>query len=92
VLSLFLGALSILVLCLPFIGYAALGLSSAGLLVGLWGLLRASSAEAGEGRALFGGAGGSRHFGQRQQDYPLAGIAACLLALVLALFPLLRSW
>jgi hypothetical protein len=92
VVSLFLGTLSILVLCLPFVGYAALGLSGAGLLVGLWGLFRAflDGSQAGS-TFVAGGAGLFRRFGQRQQDFPLAGNAACLLALALALLPFLRS-
>jgi hypothetical protein len=34
---------------------------------------------------------GPTRFGQRQQDYPLAGIVVCLLALTLTLLPFLLS-
>jgi hypothetical protein len=79
----FLGTFSVLVLCLPFVGYAALGLSGIGLLVGLWGLVIACL---GGGSAPPGGLR-SRRFGERGYDYPLAGIGMCLLALALALLP-----
>jgi hypothetical protein len=78
--AMLLGVLSVLVLCLPYVGYAALGLSAVGLLVGLWGLAS----------AYLSGA----HFGgirQPEKSYPLGGVAACLLALALALFPFLLS-
>ena len=79
-LSMLLGVLSVLVLCLPYVGYAALGLSGVGLLVGLWGLASACL-------------GGARSGGIRQPEksYPLGGVAACLLALALALIPFLFS-
>jgi hypothetical protein len=73
--AMLLGVLSVLVLCLPYVGYAALGLSGVGLLLGLWGLASASAHS-----------GGIR---QPEKSYPLGGIAACLLALVLALIPFL---
>src|SRR5215469_13285731 len=38
-LSMFLGVLSVLVLCLPYVGYAALGLSGVGLVIGFAGLV-----------------------------------------------------
>ena len=75
-LSMLLGVLSVLVLCLPYVGYAALGLSGVGLLIGLWGLAS----------AYLSGA----HFGgirRPEKSYPLGGVAACLLALALALIP-----
>ena len=74
-LSMLLGVLSVLVLCLPYVGYAALGLSGVGLLLGLWGLASASAH-----------CGGVR---QPEKSYPLGGVAACLLALALALLPFL---
>jgi len=83
-----LGVLSITVLCLPFVGYVAIALSSVGLFLGIWGLLKAraggteaaASPPAGEAEV-------PRRFGERDRDYPLAGIAACLLSLVLTLLP-----
>ena len=83
--SMFLATLSVLVLCLPYVGYAAPGISGIGLLVGLGGLVCASTgsgaAPAGERRP--------QRFGERGRDYPLAGIGMCLLALTLALLPFL---
>jgi hypothetical protein len=74
----FLGTLSVLVLCLPYVGYAALGLSGVGLLIGLGGLVRAYL------RGAFSGP-----FGRADRGYPLAGIGICLLALTLTLLPFL---
>jgi hypothetical protein len=91
VAALALGLGSVLLLCLPFIGYASIALSGAGLLLGAAGLLRALTGDGGpSGYALAGGAGASRGFGARASDYALAGVAVCLLALALALWPLLR--
>jgi hypothetical protein len=84
-LSMFLGTFSVLVLCLPFVGYAAPGISGIGLLIGFCGLV---SACLGGGSAPAGGIR-SRRFGERGPDYPLAGIGMCLLALTLALLPFL---
>ena len=80
VVAMLLGVLSVLVLCLPYVGYAALGLSGVGLLLGLWGLASAYLS-------------GSHSAGIRQPEksYPLGGVAACLLALALALIPFLLS-
>lgn len=90
VLALALGCISVLIMCLPFVGYASIVLSGVGLPLGLWGLLRARL----EGnevlcRTLRGGAGTAGGFGSRARHYPLAGTAVCLLALALALLPLL---
>jgi hypothetical protein len=85
-ISLVLGTLSVPVLCIPFVGYAAIGLSAIGLLVGVAGLF---------GALTDGGAApaqllrGTRRFGTRAPDYPLAGIVACLVVLALALLPFL---
>lgn len=90
VISLFLGALSIPVLCLPFVGYMAPGLSGVGLLAGLWGLFSAWMGDPGASSPFLASTdGGPRRFGQRHQDYPLAGIVVCLLTLTLALLPFL---
>jgi hypothetical protein len=89
-LGLILGVASILLLCVPFIGYLSIGLSIAGLLSALAGLWRvrpedkvAISSEAVRGAGLPG------NFGTRARDYPLAGMVACFLALILALLPAL---
>ena len=89
-LGLILGVASILLLCLPFIGYLSIGLSIGGLLSALAGLWRvrpedtvAISSEAVRGARLPG------NFGTRARDYPLAGVVVCFLALVLELLPAL---
>jgi hypothetical protein len=85
--SVALGLLSVMVLCLPFVGFAAVGLSGLGMLLGLGGLFTAF----GHGTAALGlpagGARGARRFGEGPLDYPLAGIGACVLALALAILP-----
>jgi hypothetical protein len=90
--SIGLGLTSVLVLCLPFIGIIAVGLSGLGFLLGVVGLFKSF----GRGAAALGpGAGAARrnrHFGDSPRDYPLAGIGVCLLALALALLPWLGSW
>lgn len=92
IIALFLGCISILILCLPIVGYASLILSSVGVPVALWGLLRAHY----EGHEMIyrstpGGAGIVGSFGKQARDYPLAGVVVCLLALVLAILPILSS-
>ena len=101
--SVALGLLSVLVLCLPFVGVVAVGLSGIGVLLGVGAVfttfrqgaatlglsLRFGSLRHG-GAALgvpAGGAGGVRRFGEGTLDYPLAGVGACLLALALAVLP-----
>jgi hypothetical protein len=81
----FLATLSVLVLCLPFVGYSAPVISGSGLLVGLCGLVCAFLGSGSSPRS----ASRSRRFGERGHDYPLAGIGMCLLALALALLPFL---
>ncbi len=76
--SMFLGTLSVLVLCLPYVGYAALAFSGVGLLIGLAGLVSAY---------LHGAFSGP--FGRADRGYPLGGIGVCLLALTLTLLPFL---
>lgn len=88
--ALVLGCISVLIMCLPIVGYASIILSGIGVPVGLVGLIRARME--GEGmlcRSLTGGAGSARGFGARARDYPLAGTVACVLALTLALLPIL---
>jgi hypothetical protein len=92
IVALLLGCFSILSLCVPFVGYISLVLSSIGLPVAAWGLLRARM----EGNDMLhpsanGGTGIVGNFGTRTRDYPLAGLVACLLALVLALLPILMG-
>jgi hypothetical protein len=80
-----LGLLAVLVLCLPFLGYASPVLSGVGLLLGLAGLVHARRGGIGNSALGLG-----HRFGTRARDYPLAGIGVCLLALALALLPFLR--
>jgi hypothetical protein len=89
IVALVLGVSSILVLCLPFIGgYFSMGLSGVGLLLALGGLLRLRiDGDEAMSQSLAGGAGIWGDFGARARDYPLAGVGACVLALVLALLP-----
>jgi hypothetical protein len=89
IVALLLGCVSGLILCLPFACYASIALSGIGLPIGLWGLIRASMEDGIICRSLTGGAGIAGNFGMRAQDYPLAGIATCFLALALALVPIL---
>jgi hypothetical protein len=85
-----LGVFSLPILCIPFVGSASLAVSAVGLLLGGWGLLKARHEGAGRpGGAPAGGAQVWYGFGARAVDFPLAGMAACLLALVLGLWPLL---
>ena len=88
-----LGLASVLIMCLPLIGYLSIGLSSIGLLLGLGGLFRArTDYEPLPPHVVAGGVGIWGGFGTRTRDYPLAGVAACLLALLLALLPSLLKW
>lgn len=82
------GLLSVLLLCVPWVGYVAPALSGCGLLVGLWGLLGALRG-GGPGPCPPAAAGVARGFGVRAVDLPLAGVVACSLSLALALLPLL---
>jgi hypothetical protein len=92
IIALALGLISILILCLPIIGYLSIGLSSIGLVTALAGLIRSRI----DGSVTLpqtpaGGTGLVGGFGVRARDYPLAGVVACLLALILALLPTLFS-
>jgi hypothetical protein len=90
VASLALGLLAVLVLCLPVVGYASFALSGLGLLLGLGGLVGQQwGGVRGAGRPEAGGARVAFGLGVRPLNYPLAGVAACLAALALALAPLL---
>jgi hypothetical protein len=85
-----LGLAAVLALCLPFVGYVSVGLSGAGLVLGLYGLFRALGDDApGSGGPFAVGGGAARGFGTRAVDFPLVGVGACLAALALALAPVL---
>jgi hypothetical protein len=86
-LSALLGLMAILVVCIPYVGYVGFLFSSAGLVIGIWGLVHAG----GTG-AQRGGAGPSSFVSTPVQQskgitHPLVGVAICLLALFLALVP-----
>jgi hypothetical protein len=87
--SVALGLVSVLILCLPVVGYyAAIALSGLGLLLGLYALAVAWLAGTPvTGGPLAGGGGVARRLGERSVGYPLAGVGACALALALALLP-----
>lgn len=88
ILSLGLGLTSILIMCLPLLGYLSIGLSGIGLFLGLGGLYRSrTDSEPLPPQAVAGGVGIWGGFGTRARDYPLAGIVACFLALILTLLP-----
>ncbi len=87
-----LGTTSILIMCVPFVGYLSIGLSSIGLLLGLGGLYRARRESESLPPAIAGGVGIWGGFGTRVRDYLLGGVVACLLALLLALLPILTQW
>jgi hypothetical protein len=90
IIAMALGLGSVLIMCLPLIGYVSIGMSSIGLLLGLGGLFRArTNDEPLPPHAVAGGVGIWGGFGTRTRDYPLAGVATCLLALVLTLLPIL---
>ena len=90
IVSLALGCISVMIMCLPIVGYASIVLSAAGLPLGLWGLLRSrTDGTQTLSHTLTGSAATAGGFGTRAQHYPLAGIGACLIALVLSLLPLL---
>jgi hypothetical protein len=84
-----LGLGSVLVLCLPVVGYVSIVLSTVGLILGLAGLVMSSrerrqglSPPEKGGQALLS-------IGGRRLTFPAVGVAVCLLALILVLLPLL---
>jgi hypothetical protein len=92
VISVGLGLISVLILPVCLLGYLAFILSGAGLMLGLAGLVGAlQNGESASVPLPAGGAGVARRFGTRAVDFPLAGVVACALALVLALLPFLFS-
>jgi hypothetical protein len=89
--ALVLGTVSVLILCIPFVGLAAFALSSAGLTIGLRGLYVARRDQPPAGTRA---ARKRRRKGRAREfpvNYPLAGIVACLIALLLAFIPFLIS-
>lgn len=92
IIALILAMISFLLLCMPSVSYVSIGLSSVGLLLGLAGLYRARTDSEQLPPAVAGGVGISSGFGTRVGHYPWAGVAACLLSLLLTLLPMLIQW
>jgi len=92
IISLVLGMISIVLVCAPSVVYLSIGLSCFGLLLGLGGLFRARTDSESLPPSIAGGVGLWGGFGTRVRDYPLAGLAACFLALLLTLLPTLIQW
>jgi hypothetical protein len=88
-LSLVLGLISVLVLCIPYVGYAAFLLSGTGLVLGLAGVFEGMvhTARSRGGRAVLQIASWRRP----ALGWPLAGVAVCLFVLFLALWPILHA-
>jgi hypothetical protein len=88
-LSLVLGLSSVLVLCIPYVGYAALVLSGTGLLLGFAGVFDGmlyTSGRRGSGAVVRAASWRTPALG-----WPLAGVGTCLFVLFLALWPLLHA-
>jgi hypothetical protein len=92
IVSLVMGMVSFLLLCAPAVTYFSIGLSSLGLLLGLGGLFRSRTDSEQLPPSIAGGVGIYAGFGTRVSHYPLAGMAACLLALFLTCLPMLIQW
>jgi hypothetical protein len=82
--SLVLGLLAVIALCLPVIGNVSFVLSGIGLVLGLYSLT-----SSGRERARVGKRRTGEGLDGRAVNFPLAGTAACLLALALASLPFL---
>jgi hypothetical protein len=90
--SLALGLVATLLLCIPLVGYGAVALSTLGLLVGLYGLMHSGWRRARPSDAELNAAGlSSNPLARLQVSYALLGVMACFVALVLSLLPLLLS-
>jgi hypothetical protein len=83
-----LGLVAILILCVPLVGYASLGLSGIGLMLGIAGLFYART-ESMRRMVSPAGAQGLHPRAGRELNYPLGGILVCLLAATLVLLPFL---
>lgn len=92
IISLVLGMISFVLICAPSVIYLSIGLSSIGLLLGLGGLFRARTDSESLPPSVAGGVGLWGGFGTRVRDYPLAGVAACLISLLLTLLPIFIQW
>jgi hypothetical protein len=86
--ALALGLVSILILCVPILGYLSLGLSGIGLMLGVTGLYLARK----DGVRRFASPAAvqvAQPLGGRELNYQLGGILVCLLAATLVLLPIL---
>jgi hypothetical protein len=84
--AMMLGLVSILVLCLPFIGYAAIAFSALGVVIGMAGLLDALVKGLRQ-RFLTAGSSAAFSLSMTGLAYPCLGTITCLISLVLALIP-----
>jgi hypothetical protein len=88
--ALVLGLLSILILCVPVVGYGSLGLSGIGFLFAVAGLVCARNDRTRGVRPPLPAEGqGLPAIGKRDLNYSLGGMVVCLLAEALALLPFL---
>jgi hypothetical protein len=87
--ALILGLLAIMILCVPVFGYASLGLSGIGILLGVSGLLCARKDGMRRVAPPAGEAQGQHALGGSDLSYALAGTMVCLLAAALVLLPFL---
>ncbi len=81
ILSLVLGMISFLLLCVPLGSYLSISLSSVGLLLASGGLFRARTESESLPPSVANSVGLWGGFGTRVRDYPLAGMVACFVAL-----------
>lgn len=81
-----LGLVSILILCLPYLGYGAIFFSATGLLLGTAALLSVL-VQGLRKKILLAGSGSASVLGRNAIAYPCGGTVTCLIALLLALAP-----
>ena len=86
VTALTLGLVSILILCLPYIGYGAILLSGVGIFLGAWGMLDAGIRQV-RGLAPSSSEANASFFSRQGAAYAIAGAATCMVTLALALLP-----
>jgi hypothetical protein len=79
--------MAILIVCIPYVGYAGVLFSAAGLLIGLWALLRPGAADAQLRTAQADNSFSPTVWQSKGITHPLVGVAICLFTLLLALLP-----
>src|SRR5271166_493780 len=83
IVALALGLVSIMILCVPFVGYASIVLSGIGVSLGFGGLFLSWREKTVRSRPEARAGKKTGDNDSRGVNYPLAGIAACLVALAL---------